>query len=482
MAMQVHPRPSDGPRPAPAPAAQPQKRKSFLRRLSSSKGSNSPAKSSNEPIPPLPPLAQTSRMRSVTAPVSSRDVKQMAGPSYEQMSASATTPGPPSNAQRRFQDTDPAKALSRLEIGHDAVVASRPSHPRQSLPISQPRPQPQPQAHVLQQPQDGPAMQQSQVSPIRQRNPIRPALASPPSSPPRLANSSSPYYNPAKVATLAPPVSYGQTPNASGPSYASTAGRSDTTPISSNVQVSPSSQPRPTRSSSRVASASPDSNRPSPFQRPSTNGPSPVSEASAYAFAHRVPSNGPAPNGAQAAAPASPPAPTMERRTSRPLPRPPSSNVIGKSASGADIVLLNSSPKRSPDPHYPSISFERSPTLPALNDPRFAPSPISSDPVSPSKRPSPISPTRSQVYRKAARRPKRLTLAYICAQPRIQGRLLPLLPINSFLSLVGASAGVRKAFTGEAVGRWVLREWGIKLDHERGRSWPNLTVWEGFRE
>lgn len=95
---------------------------------------------------------------------------------------------------------------------------------------------------------------------------------------------------------------------------------------------------------------------------------------------------------------------------------------------------------------------------------------------------SPTSPSQSQVFKKAARRPRKLTLRYLISQPRIQARLLPVLPVNSFLSLVGASPAIRKAFTGEAVGRWVTREWGIKVDSEKGRSWPNLTVWEGFRE
>jgi hypothetical protein len=78
-------------------------------------------------------------------------------------------------------------------------------------------------------------------------------------------------------------------------------------------------------------------------------------------------------------------------------------------------------------------------------------------------------------------RPARLTFAYIVSIGRIQRNLLPYLGINSFLALLGTSDRVRKAFTGEMVGKWVLREWGIKLEGSKGKSWPNLTVWEGFR-
>ncbi|WVF67733.1 hypothetical protein IAT40_002492 [Kwoniella sp. CBS 6097] len=74
----------------------------------------------------------------------------------------------------------------------------------------------------------------------------------------------------------------------------------------------------------------------------------------------------------------------------------------------------------------------------------------------------------------------RASLTYILSYTRIQATLLPYLSINSFLSLTGASDVIRKRFTGETVGRWVLKEWGIQVDREKGRSWPNLTVWEGF--
>jgi hypothetical protein len=63
-----------------------------------------------------------------------------------------------------------------------------------------------------------------------------------------------------------------------------------------------------------------------------------------------------------------------------------------------------------------------------------------------------------------------------------QAALLPFLSINSFLSLSGSSDVIRQLFSGEVVGRWVLREWGIHVDRERGRTWPNLTVWEGASE
>lgn len=81
-------------------------------------------------------------------------------------------------------------------------------------------------------------------------------------------------------------------------------------------------------------------------------------------------------------------------------------------------------------------------------------------------------------------RPK-ATITFILAYPSIQAALLPYLPINSFLSLTGSSEQVRRRFTGEMVGRWVMREWGMAVAKEKGGEggkggWPNLTVWEGF--
>lgn len=66
--------------------------------------------------------------------------------------------------------------------------------------------------------------------------------------------------------------------------------------------------------------------------------------------------------------------------------------------------------------------------------------------------------------------------------PRIVVSLLPFININSFLNLLGSDEEIRKFITGEMVGRWVMREWGVAIDRERGRSWPGLTVWEGFLE
>lgn len=64
-------------------------------------------------------------------------------------------------------------------------------------------------------------------------------------------------------------------------------------------------------------------------------------------------------------------------------------------------------------------------------------------------------------------RPK-ATITFILAYPSIQAVLLPYLSINSFLSLTGSSEQVRRRFTGEMVGRWVMREWGEKLNCESG--------------
>lgn len=80
------------------------------------------------------------------------------------------------------------------------------------------------------------------------------------------------------------------------------------------------------------------------------------------------------------------------------------------------------------------------------------------------------------------RPPGPIQLSYLLAHAPIQASLLSFLSINSFLGLTGASETLRSIFTGEQVGRWILQEWGFATDRERGRGWPNLTVWEGFRE
>lgn len=74
------------------------------------------------------------------------------------------------------------------------------------------------------------------------------------------------------------------------------------------------------------------------------------------------------------------------------------------------------------------------------------------------------------------------SMTSLLMHPRIAMSLLPFLNINSFLNLLGSDDELRKYISGEMVGRWVMREWGITVERERGRSWPGLTVWEGFRE
>ncbi|TYJ52722.1 hypothetical protein B9479_006656 [Cryptococcus floricola] len=79
------------------------------------------------------------------------------------------------------------------------------------------------------------------------------------------------------------------------------------------------------------------------------------------------------------------------------------------------------------------------------------------------------------------------TLTFILLYTPIQSNLLQYLSINSFLSLTGASEAVNRRFSGEMVGRWIMREWGMSVGKKKGSyagnvAWPNLTVWEGFLE
>ncbi|KAK8850632.1 hypothetical protein IAR55_004551 [Kwoniella newhampshirensis] len=89
--------------------------------------------------------------------------------------------------------------------------------------------------------------------------------------------------------------------------------------------------------------------------------------------------------------------------------------------------------------------------------------------MSPTGTAGPFSPSRIR---------PRATLTFVLSHLQVQAALLPHLSINMFLSLTGASDKIRKRFTGEAVGRWIMKEWGMQMDREKGRTWPNLTVWE----
>jgi hypothetical protein len=90
-------------------------------------------------------------------------------------------------------------------------------------------------------------------------------------------------------------------------------------------------------------------------------------------------------------------------------------------------------------------------------------------------------PTASRRRASVLQRPSgRLQLDFLLAHPAIQSSLLGAIGINTFLSLSGSSENVRRQFTGESVGRWVLGEWTVVAPEQAGNRWPNLTVWEGF--
>ena len=268
-----------------------------------------------------------------------------------------------------------------------------------------------------------------------------------------------------------------------------------------------------------------------------------LTEASAYAkeVAMALRSSDPLSRDSTASAP---PVAGQERRGSRPLPRPPksaSSSSLAPAAAGNTIEVIASSTLKpatavraapalppghaiSPRAKRPTVvipssnggtdrlgtSDHRS-TADLYQSPRSIstssasalgpkPSVLTSSPRTPSTQ---VSPHRSsqldhrvpvltshqvpailrRVSRPAMRRApgQRVSFMFVLQQTSIQAALLPFLPINSFLSLTGSSNRIRKLFTGETVGRWILKAWGFHLDAERGRSWPNLTVWEGFR-
>lgn len=203
---------------------------------------------------------------------------------------------------------------------------------------------------------------------------------------------------------------------------------------------------------------------------------------------------------------------------SRPLPRPPNSTSdpphpppngaqlpkipkansqksLGRIAqSGASPRKTSGTPRRESAINF---DFPRSPTIPALVDPRNAghrptempqsgcdsmlQTPLrATTSTSPSK---PSSDGAKAVNGSELRRPRgKLSIDYLLSHPAIQSSLLSSISINAFLSLTGSFESTRRQFTGESVGRWVLREWGVQTPLHIGTRWPNLTVWEGFRK
>lgn len=370
-----------------------------------------------------------------------------------------------------------------------------------------------------------------QVTPTRtspnkrtSRQPIYPALASPPTSPPRGISSpsrsdSSTSPTKSRVTSVEPEL-WDLTHLALGATdsrYNILATRGAATPSIANEQrplTSKVSSSRRNLAPTRAMSQTPPSSFSKQARSPnSDHGPSTdMSEASAFARAISTTMAIQLPHREGAAS-----APPQVASPDRPLPRPPSStngstvHVIAsndgagrRKVTTENNVDVDSRARTRPVIVIPAetrvrssfIAFPRSPTLPPLSDPRKEspvsqwspgkpllknqlPARTSSVRLNSTTAPTPLSPSASPA---APSRREPPTLVMLIAQPQIQATLLSYLSINSFLSLTGASDGVRKRITGEIVGRWIMREWGIQVDREKGRSWPNLTVWEGFRE
>ena len=215
---------------------------------------------------------------------------------------------------------------------------------------------------------------------------------------------------------------------------------------------------------------------------------------------------------------------TPQSKPDRPLPRPPgqivdttpairrapSSSVQPKAGSHLtpsemDVRTAQSPPTISSSPtktssrsHPPVTQSPSKDQTTSLAPRRQATRSDSTGPVAPPNAPSPQSqapqhphdqrngtlspPTASRRRATVLQRPSgRLQLDFLLAHPAIQSSLLGAIGINTFLSLSGSSENVRRQFTGESVGRWVLGEWTVVPPDQAGNRWPNLTVWEGFR-
>lgn len=154
------------------------------------------------------------------------------------------------------------------------------------------------------------------------------------------------------------------------------------------------------------------------------------------------------------------------RKASRPLPRPPQQHATPSSSqrevNNHEAGILQTQALRSDPASYDPISHGRT----------------ASDKFSPE-----IRPVNPRVGRRTVHDGRsKCTLNRILAIHRIQARILSYCSIESFLSLTGSSSHLRCLISGEVVGRWVLGQWAVRLDKDPHRSWPNLSVWEGFGE
>ncbi|OCF35860.1 hypothetical protein I316_02353 [Kwoniella heveanensis BCC8398] len=517
----------------------------------------------------------------------------LAGPSYESIPAGAA-PSAFANTNGRMGSNGPVVFPNKKVSERPLQRPSSPPQPRNSAP-TRPENRPPP----LYQPPRPELIPPSRASPNTAR-PVPTPLAIPadPLKPNNMRSVSQP--NPARYSRFEdadgpserPPLPPGAQPSmvsnlkqaeprgvVSARRSTSSSRRSPIAKVEKALGSDQKGHPGVRRVATTTAAASPTSPSKSPTVSPTAATKEPkksetaqLSEASAYAKAVAATLSGGRPPHAsppRTEAKLSPVSPPVQPKTARPLPNPPSGP--SRSASGAQFVVIASSPKsppkqdkpttveigekqspspnKTPKPHLQidhraskrvssqplSFDFPRSPTLPPLIDPRTAKdnrsdpiaqwshtgSPSTLSPRSPPLASSQLPPRLSsaQSTRRVVSSPlaspsitsngwksptpsagppqpvmerrhptrylrnrSRASLTYILSYTRIQATLLPYLSINSFLSLTGASDVIRKRFTGETVGRWVMKEWGIQVDREKGRSWPNLTVWEGFLE
>lgn len=273
---------------------------------------------------------------------------------------------------------------------------------------------------------------------------------------------------------------------------------------------SPISSPTPSPDTHRVQATSP--------TKPERG----LTEASAYAKSVSTHLGRPDPVPFRAKSAEIPSAANGTSPSGRPLPRPPNAvsdpaDVPRRSSSGPKTSLPaakrlfpheggaalvgHSSVAGTDQSQGMQFDFPRSPTIPSLIDPRqnvhlksragsdneriLAATIQTSDPSHVTTSPSLATQRARQrgVNGMELRRPRgRLSLQHLLGHATIQAALLSAISINAFLSLTGSTELLRHQFTGESVGRWVLKEWGVQIPAHFGARWPNLTVWEGFRE
>lgn len=434
----------------------------------------------NMPSPPMtgPPVANHFASRTIRSPpmehqqLPVRSSASTSPPSVQNGLVNTTAPPPQFNRGHRAAPAPPSmntEALNALN-GNASSMASRPARSTSVGQRNAPMSPPNVGRQLPNEPSNSPAAWPSTASGatvhvIASSDPRRVAASTPPVAPSPSSTT---------LANIAPAGNTASRPKITIPSHSTSpppraqpytapvlaAATAATTPDGAKGVVSAQARQHPRRQPSDLMS-------PIEFTPSSTTVPE---GRDAKALSHGSVGNG------------IPPAPAAALAGSQLPPRTRSSAIQARRIVSSPLASPAVSVPSSPTTHTSAASGSRSVSAGTVMSSRF---PRRSNSPTASAQSSPSTARASSVMdrpRPQAKHKSEKTITYLFTHPRITMALLPFLNINSFLNLLGSDDELRKYISGEMVGRWVMREWGITIERERGRSWPGLTVWEGFRE